>query len=94
MVVSWLCLKEELYQQGPIVQHGELCSRLCGSLDGRGVWGKMDTCICMAESLHCSLETITTLLTGYTPTQNKKYKVKTNKRKMNLFTKQKQTHRQ
>ena len=24
----------------------------------------MDTCICMAESLHCSPETITTLLTG------------------------------
>ena len=25
----------------------ELCSMLCGSLDGRGVWGRMDTCICM-----------------------------------------------
>ena len=24
----------------------------------------MDTCICMSESLHCSLETITTLLVG------------------------------
>ena len=23
------------------------------------VWGRMDTCICMAESLHCSPETIT-----------------------------------
>ena len=23
--------------------------------------GRMDTCICIAESLHCSLETITTL---------------------------------
>ena len=30
----------------------------------------MDTCICMAESLHCSPETITTLLIGYTPIQN------------------------
>ena len=30
----------------------------------------MDTCICMAESLHCSPETIT-LLIGYTPIQNK-----------------------
>ena len=26
----------------------ELCSMLCGSLDERGVWGRMDTCICMA----------------------------------------------
>ena len=28
----------------------------------------------MAESLHCSLETITTLLIGYTLIQNKKLK--------------------
>ena len=38
------------------------------SLDGRGIWGRMETCICMAESLHCSLETI-----GYTLIQNKKF---------------------
>ena len=37
-----------------------------------GVWGRMDTGICMAESLPCSPETITTLLIGYTPIQNKK----------------------
>ena len=30
----------------------------------------MDTCICMAESLCCSSETITTLLIGYIPKQN------------------------
>ena len=40
-------------------------SMLCASLDGSGVWGRMDTCICMAESLCCSLETSTTLLSGY-----------------------------
>ena len=40
----------------------ELCSMLCGSLDGRGVWERLDTRICMAESVHCSSETITTLL--------------------------------
>ena len=28
------------HQQGPTVEHGELCSRLCGSLDGRGIWGE------------------------------------------------------
>ena len=32
----------------------------------------MDTCICMADSLCCSSETTTTLLSGYTPIQNKK----------------------
>ena len=41
---------------------------LCGSLDGRGVWKRMDTCICMAESLHCSPATITPLLIGFTTT--------------------------
>ena len=45
-------------QQGPTVGHRELYSILCGSLVERGVWGKMDACICMAESLHCSPETI------------------------------------
>ena len=25
----------------------------CGSLDGREVWKRMDTCVCMAESLCC-----------------------------------------
>ena len=30
---------------------------LCGILDGKGVWGRRDTCICMAESLRYLLET-------------------------------------
>ena len=43
---------------------------LCASLDGREVWGRMDTCKCMTESLHCSLETTTKLLIGCTPIQH------------------------
>ena len=43
----------------------------CGSLDRRGVWGRKDTWICMAESLHCPPETTTTFLISYTPIQNK-----------------------
>ena len=43
----------------------ELCSMLCGSLDGRGVWGRMDTCIYTAESLCCSPETIVTLFVNW-----------------------------
>ena len=53
----------------------ELCSMLCASLDGRGVWGRMDTGLCVAESLLHSPETVTTLLIGYTPVQNKKYDI-------------------
>ena len=49
---------------------------LCVSLDGKGLWGRMDTCICMAKTLHCSLKTITTLLIHYTPTQIKSLKKK------------------
>ena len=52
----------------------ELSSMSCGSLDGKGVWGRMNTCICMAEPLYCSPETVTTLLISYTPIQNKKLK--------------------
>ena len=35
---------------------------LCGSLDRRQLWRRMDTCICMTESLCCSLEPITLLI--------------------------------
>ena len=48
-------------QQGPTVEHRELCSVLGGRLEGRGVWGRIDTCICLAESLCFSPETITAL---------------------------------
>ena len=32
----------------------ELCSKLCGSLVGRGIWRRMDMCICMPEPLCCT----------------------------------------
>ena len=46
-------------------RHRELCSMLCDSWDGRGVWGRTYTCICVAECLCCPRETITTLLISY-----------------------------
>ena len=54
-------------QQGLTVQHRELSSVSCDCLDGVGVWGRMDTWVCMAESLCCSPETIKTLLIDYIP---------------------------
>ena len=45
---------------------------LCGSLVGRGVWGRVDPC--MAKSFLCSAETVTTLLISYTLIQNKTLK--------------------
>ena len=44
------------HQQGPIIQHKELYSSLCASLDRRGIGERMDKGICMAESLHSSPE--------------------------------------
>ena len=65
-------------QEGHIA-HGTLLN-VMWNLDGRGVWGRMDTCICMAESLLCASEPMTALLISYTPMQNKKFK---NKQKQN-----------
>ena len=52
-------------QEGPTVKLEEICSVLCGRLDGRRVWGRMDTCIRTAEFLRCSPETVTTLLVNW-----------------------------
>ena len=55
---------------------------VCASLDGRVVWGRKDTRICMVKSLCCLPETTTTLLIGYAPIQNKKIKSLQKKKKM------------
>ena len=38
---------------------------LGGGLDGKGVWGRIDLCICMAQLLCCAPQAITTLLINY-----------------------------
>ena len=53
----------------------ELCSVLRCSLDGNRVWERRDTCVCVAESLHCPPETITWFI-GSVPIPNKKLKKK------------------
>ena len=50
---------------------------LCGSLDGKGVWGRMDTSVCMAESLCCPPETNNIVNQLATP----QYKIKSKKKK-------------
>ena len=66
-MIKMITSKDLLYSTGN-------CSMLCGGLDGRGVWLRMDTCVCLAESPCCSAKTVTSLLTCYTPIQNKKVK--------------------
>ena len=59
--------------QGPIVLHMEFYSMLYARLDGVGFGGEWIHVYVLF--LCCLPETITTLLTGYTPIQNKKFKV-------------------
>ena len=54
LYLKWITNEDLLYSPG----------MLCGSLDGKGIWRRMDTCIHMAGSLCCSPKTITTLLIG------------------------------
>ena len=54
---------------------------LCGDLNGKRIWRRIDTCICITKSLCCTPETNTTLLINYTP--NKINKILKNKNKIN-----------
>ena len=67
------CTNLHSNQQGSTILHMEHCSMLYSGLDVRGIGERMDAYICMAESLCFSPETITTLLIGYIPIQNKKF---------------------
>ena len=48
-------------QQGPTLQHREFCSIFCKNLNGKRIWKRIDTCICITESLCCTPEINTTL---------------------------------
>ena len=39
------------YQQGTTLWHTELHSIFCNNLHGKRIWKRMDTCICITESL-------------------------------------------
>ena len=52
-------------QQRPSIAHGTLLN-ISGSRDGRGVWERVDTYVCMAESFCVPPEIITALLVCYT----------------------------
>ena len=59
LYLRWITNKNLLYSTGNSAQ--------CYVAAWMGSLREMDTCICMAESLCCPPETITALLTGYTP---------------------------
>ena len=57
-------------QQRPTVQFMELCSMLYANLESREFGWEWMHVLWMAEFLHCSPETTTTLLISYIPVQN------------------------
>ena len=59
--LKWITNKDLLYITGNSAQ----C--YVAAWMGGEFGGELDTCICMAESLCCAPETITTLLIGYAP---------------------------
>ena len=61
---------ENGYRQGPTVHHIELCLGWSGSLDGRGVWWRVDRPECKTQSLGSSSEAAITLLISYIRKQN------------------------
>ena len=66
---KWIANRDLLYTTGNSVQ--------CQSpvLDRKGVCTRMDRCVCMAGSLHCSPETTTTFLISYATIQKLKKKL-------------------
>ena len=58
LYLKWITNKDLLY-----IAHGTLLKGVCQP-GWEGFWGKMDAYICMTESLHCPLETTTTLSTS------------------------------
>ena len=48
-------------QQGSIIEHRQLYEYVCDNLYEKRIWKRMNTCICIAESLYRATETNTTL---------------------------------
>ena len=59
LYLKWITDKDPLYTAWNSAQ--------CYVAAWMGGGGRMDTCVCMAESLCCPPEIITTLLISYTP---------------------------
>ena len=54
-------------QQGLLCSTGNSAQCYAAAWIGGWGWERMDTCICVSESIYCPPETITTLLIDYTP---------------------------
>lgn len=60
LCLQWITNKDPLYSTGTPAQ-------VTWQPGWEGSWGRVDTCVCVAESLHCPPKAVTVLLTGYIP---------------------------
>ena len=67
LYLKWITNKDLLQSTGNSAQ-----CYVAAWMEGK-FWGRIDTCVCMAEPLHCSPELSHGLLISYSPIQNKKY---------------------
>ena len=58
---KWINSEDQLYS----TRNSAQCYVVAWLVEGGGVCGRMDTCICIPESLLCSSETVTTLLINW-----------------------------
>ena len=74
LYLKWIINKNLLYSRELCYTGNSAQCYVAAWMGGKfgGEW--MDTCICVAESLCCSPENITTLLIAYSSIQNKKFK--------------------
>ena len=63
LCLRWITSKNLPYSRGNSAQ-------LTQQPGWEGNLGRVDTCVCRAESLHSSPGTVTTLIIGYTPLQH------------------------
>ena len=61
-------------QQGHAVWQGEFCSVLCNNLNGERIGKRIDSSICITESICYTPEANATLLINYTKYKIKSYK--------------------
>ena len=61
LYLKWIIIKDLLYSRG------KSAGCYVAAWVGQVVWGRMDACVRMAESVCCAPDTITVLLNGYTP---------------------------
>ena len=69
------------------LKNRELCSIFCSKVNGKRIWKRINTCVCITESLCCTPETNITLLINYKIKQKSFKTFKKNKQNCSTYRK-------